>query len=89
MARIVLVDNHGVGQSAPLRSQITVGDLTDDIVSVLDDAGIRSVHVVGVSLGGMIAQELAIEHPKRWTGSCWRQQHRDGRRATRSRSATR
>lgn len=65
VARIVLVDNHGVGQSAPLRSQITVGDLTDDIVSVLDDAGIRSVHVVGVSLGGMIAQELAIEHPER------------------------
>jgi len=65
VARIVLVDNHGVGQSAPLRSNITVGDLAEDIVAVLDDAGIRSVHVVGVSLGGMIAQELAIEHPER------------------------
>ena len=64
-ARVVLVDNHGVGQSAPLRSRITVGDLAEDIVAVLDDAGIRSVHVVGVSLGGMIAQELAIEHPER------------------------
>ncbi|HSK97985.1 MAG TPA: alpha/beta hydrolase, partial [Euzebyales bacterium] len=65
VARIVLVDNHGVGQSAPLRSQTSVGDLAQDIVNVLDDAGIRRVHVVGVSLGGMIAQELAIEHPER------------------------
>jgi 3-oxoadipate enol-lactonase len=64
-ARIVLVDNHGVGHSAPLRSQISVSDLAADIIAVLDHAGLRHVHVVGVSLGGMIAQELAIEHPRR------------------------
>lgn len=63
--RIVLVDNQGVGQSASLRSQTSVGDLAGDVIAVLDDAGLRRVHVVGVSLGGMIAQELAIEHPQR------------------------
>ncbi|HSK96960.1 MAG TPA: alpha/beta hydrolase [Euzebyales bacterium] len=65
VARVVLVDNHGVGQSAPLRSQVTVGQMADDIIAVLDDARLSRVHVVGVSLGGMIAQELAIEHPRR------------------------
>lgn len=65
VARIVLVDNHGVGGSAPLRSQTTVADLAEDVIAVLDDAGIERVHVVGVSLGGMIAQEMAIEHPGR------------------------
>ncbi|MBW3604200.1 MAG: alpha/beta hydrolase [Actinobacteria bacterium] len=64
-ARIVLVDNHGVGQSTPLQSQVSVGDLAADIIAVLDHAGLRRAHVVGVSLGGMIAQELAIEHPRR------------------------
>jgi pimeloyl-ACP methyl ester carboxylesterase len=64
-ARVVLVDNHGVGQSDPLRSHVTVGRLAEDIIGVLDDAGLSRVHVVGVSLGGMIAQELAIEHPER------------------------
>jgi pimeloyl-ACP methyl ester carboxylesterase len=65
VARIVLVDNLGVGQSAPLRSQTSVGDFAEDIIAVLDDAGIRRAHIVGVSLGGMIAQEVAIEHPRR------------------------
>lgn len=65
VARIILVDNHGVGQSDPLRRRVTVGHLAGDIVAVLDDAGVSRVDVVGVSLGGMIAQELAIEHPHR------------------------
>jgi 3-oxoadipate enol-lactonase len=65
IARVVLVDNHGVGQSDPLRSHVTVGRLAEDIIAVLDHAGLSRVHVVGVSLGGMIAQELAIEHPRR------------------------
>jgi pimeloyl-ACP methyl ester carboxylesterase len=64
-ARVLLVDNHGVGESDPLRSRVTVGQLADDVIAVLDHAGVSRVHVVGVSLGGMIAQELAIEHPDR------------------------
>lgn len=65
VARLVLVDNHGVGESDRLRSRVTVGGMAEDIIAVLDDAGLSKVHVVGVSLGGMIAQELAIEHPRR------------------------
>src|SRR5690554_6089351 len=43
-ARVVLIDNHGVGQSDPLRSHITVEDLAADVIGVLDHAGIRRAH---------------------------------------------
>src|SRR5258708_16442285 len=36
-----------------------------DVLSVLDAAGIESVHVFGISMGGMIAQELALQNPER------------------------
>jgi 3-oxoadipate enol-lactonase len=39
--------------------------MADDVLSVLDCAGIRRAHVMGVSLGGMVAQELAVDHPER------------------------
>jgi pimeloyl-ACP methyl ester carboxylesterase len=43
----------------------TLEDMADDAVAVLDAAGIRSAHVAGISLGGMIAQLLATRHPER------------------------
>ena len=42
-----------------------LSDMAKDALAVLDDAGIDSCHIVGASLGGMIAQTLAIEHPRR------------------------
>lgn len=42
-----------------------LGDMADDAVGLLDQLGIDAVHVVGVSMGGMIAQTMAIEHPDR------------------------
>ena len=43
----------------------TLSDLADDCVAVLDELGIDRAHVVGVSMGAMIAQQLAIDHPER------------------------
>jgi len=43
----------------------TFSDMADDAVSVLDAAGVDRAHVVGASLGGMIAQTMAIDHPRR------------------------
>ena len=42
--------------------------MAGDVVAVLDAAGIRRAHVMGASLGGMVAQELAIAHPERVDG---------------------
>jgi 3-oxoadipate enol-lactonase len=62
--RLVLVDNRGSGRSAGSGS-FSVADMAGDALAVLDDAGIGAAHVLGASLGGMIAQELAVRHPDR------------------------
>lgn len=43
----------------------TLSDMADDVVAVLDDLGVERAHVMGLSLGGMIVQTLAIDHPER------------------------
>jgi pimeloyl-ACP methyl ester carboxylesterase len=63
--RVVLVDNRGSGRSDPPTDSLTVRDMARDVVSVMDAAGIATAHVLGVSLGGMVVQELAIGHPGR------------------------
>ena len=63
--RLVLIDNRGSGRSDVPAASFGVADMAADAVAVLDDAGVRRAHVMGVSLGGMVAQELAIDHPER------------------------
>jgi pimeloyl-ACP methyl ester carboxylesterase len=63
--RLLLMDNRGTGASDAAQRAFTVADLARDAVAVLDAAGIERAHVLGVSLGGMTAQELAINHPER------------------------
>ena len=63
--RLVLVDNRGSGRSGLPAASFDVADMAADVVAVLDGAGIRRAHVMGASLGGLVAQELAIDHPER------------------------
>jgi 3-oxoadipate enol-lactonase len=63
--RVLLIDNRGVGESDFPRGPYTVEELAADAVAVLDAAGIARAHVLGVSLGGYIAQEIALSHPSR------------------------
>jgi pimeloyl-ACP methyl ester carboxylesterase len=63
--RLALIDNRGTGRSDRPSGSFTVADMADDVVAVLDSAGIDRAHVLGASLGGMVAQELAITCPKR------------------------
>ena len=62
---VVLFDNRGIGESDAPPGPYTVAEMAGDAVQVLDEAGIERAHVVGTSLGGMIAQELALAHPDR------------------------
>lgn len=61
--RAILFDNRGTGNSSPVRSRLSMSGLAHDARAVLDDAGVESAHVIGASMGGMIAQHLALEHP--------------------------
>jgi 3-oxoadipate enol-lactonase len=63
--RLVLVDNRGSGRSDSPAGSFDIADMAADVVAVLDDAGIARAHVLGASLGGMVAQELAVDHPQR------------------------
>ena len=49
----------------PVKAPYLLRDLADDAAALLDTAGVKAAHVVGVSMGGMIAQELAIRHRER------------------------
>ena len=63
--RVVTFDNRGVGKSDKPGEPYTTKDMADDVVGLMDYLGIDRAHVLGSSMGGMIAQEVAINHPER------------------------
>ena len=62
---VIMFDNRGIGESDAPPGPYTVVEMAADAVQVLDEAGVERAHVVGTSLGGMIAQELALSYPER------------------------
>lgn len=61
---VITYDHRGIGASSRAE-EFTHDDLVADAVAVLDWAGVKDAHVLGFSMGGTIAQRLAIEHPER------------------------
>ena len=62
---VILFDNRGIGESDAPPGPYTAAEMADDAIQVLDEAGVDRAHVVGTSLGGMVAQELALGYPER------------------------
>jgi 3-oxoadipate enol-lactonase len=62
---VIVFDNRGIGESDAPPGPYTVAEMAADAVHVLDEADIERAHVVGTSLGGMVAQELALSYPDR------------------------
>ncbi|MFN0172876.1 MAG: alpha/beta fold hydrolase [Bryobacteraceae bacterium] len=63
--RAIVFDNRGVGRSGVPPGPYRISLMASDVLAVMDDAGVDAAHIVGASMGGMIAQELAIGSPAR------------------------
>jgi 3-oxoadipate enol-lactonase len=66
--RVVTPDLRGSGRSRFAHAPFGIADLADDVEAVLDAAGLDRAVVLGLSMGGMVAQELALRAPERVTG---------------------
>lgn len=62
---VVAFDNRGIGQSFRAEPGFTLADLAADAAAVMDAVGWDSAHVMGISMGGAIAQTLTLAHPER------------------------
>ena len=61
--RCFAIDNRGVGGTAKAPRPFSLEQMADDAIAVLDAEGVGSAHVIGASMGGVIAQMLAVRHP--------------------------
>lgn len=63
--KLIIFDNRGIGRSSSVELPYTIKHLADDINELLNYLNIEAAHILGHSMGGFIAQELAINYPHR------------------------
>ncbi len=68
--RCIAPDNRDVGRSARMSAPYTLSDIAEDAAALLRDIGATPAHVVGLSLGGAVAQHLALQHPQSVRSLC-------------------
>lgn len=66
--RTIIFDNRGVGKSDVPGGAYSIAQMADDAAAVLNAAGVQRAHILGASMGGMIAQEFALRYPGRVGG---------------------
>lgn len=63
--RVILFDNRGMGRSSVPRGPYSIRQMARDTAAVMDAADVQNAHILGASMGGMVAQELALSFPHR------------------------
>ena len=63
--RVIVFDNRASGRSDTPKNRYSIREMADDAIGLLDHLQIKKCHVIGHSMGGYIAQELAIYYPER------------------------
>jgi 3-oxoadipate enol-lactonase len=63
--QVVIFDNRDVGRSSKAAAPYTIADMADDIAALMNALAIKRAHLLGLSMGGMIAQEFALRHADR------------------------
>jgi pimeloyl-ACP methyl ester carboxylesterase len=66
--RILLFDNPGIARTADQEGSYSISSMAEDVIALMDEVGFETAHIVSLSMGGMIAQEIAINHPERVKG---------------------
>jgi 3-oxoadipate enol-lactonase len=69
--RVLRLDMRGHGGSDPVTGDYTMSALAGDVAAVLDALGCARVHYIGLSIGGMIGQAVALEHGHRLISALW------------------
>jgi pimeloyl-ACP methyl ester carboxylesterase len=65
MFQVVIFDNRDAGRSSSATGPYTIADMADDVAALMDALDIKRAHLLGLSMGGMIAQEFALRHAGR------------------------
>jgi 3-oxoadipate enol-lactonase len=65
---VITQDNRGAGRSTISETPLTIKLMADDIIMLLESLGLKAAHFIGNSMGGMIAQEIALNYPEKVLG---------------------
>lgn len=81
--KVITFDSRGIGRSGGADSHFNISVLAKDTVALMDAIGVSRPHILGLSLGGMIAQEIALSYPERIRGLVLASTHCGGKRVVR------
>ncbi len=62
--KVITFDSRGIGRSGRSGEPYTIRTMADDVIGLMDSLGVDKAHVLGLSLGGLVAQEIAISYPE-------------------------
>jgi pimeloyl-ACP methyl ester carboxylesterase len=63
--RALIFDNRGIARTSDMDGPYSIREMAEDIIGLMDRVGFAKAHIFGLSMGGMIAQEIALNYPKR------------------------